>query len=371
VRFRAWKLFAAGAGAAAGIALSIVAAIMAAGVYNVAASVEHLYLTDRVIEFVLRRSIAVRASAIDLPSNLDDRDLIRLGAEHFKFGCAPCHGDTNKRQNPVVSRMYPAPPPLQFAARDWTLAQLSWIVEHGIKFTGMPAWAGAERGDEVWPVVAYLREMARGEGSVEADDGTVSLSFNANRNARVAACARCHGGEGEPPISDLVPALHGQPAMFLRRALDEYRNGLRASGMMRPVAADVPVAALDELAGYYAALDRPSRSKLFSGGNADRGEEIARRGIPSEGLPPCLACHSDNASENFPRLSGLSATYLKGQLALWQNGLRARTTYGAIMAPIAKRLSSKDIDDVATYFAGMAGAPSSGGASPDGGGPQR
>jgi cytochrome c553 len=267
--------------------------------------------------------------------------------------------------------MYPAPPPLQEAARDWTAAQLSWIVEHGIKFTGMPAWAGDDRGDEVWPVVAYLQRISQGAYSVSTDREAAGFSFDSAEEVGIAACARCHGAEGAAPISDLVPMLHGQPAAFLRRALDEYRNGLRASGMMRPIAADIPDGALNELVRYYAALDRPSRSAPATGGNADHGEEIARVGIPSDGIPPCLACHSDSASPNFPRLAGLSADYLRSQLALWQQGLRARTTYGAIMAPIARRLSSKDIDDVVAYFGGLTPEPSSDAASPDGGGHQR
>jgi cytochrome c553 len=355
VKARSWWVAAIAVATAAGAFASVGAVMIVAGVYNVAASVEHLYVTDRLIEFALHRSISVRSASIEAPS-LEDDDLARLGAEHFSSGCAPCHGDPDRQQNPIVERMYPAPPQLRHAVSNWTSEELFWIVKHGIKFTGMPAWPSEGRDDEVWAVVAYLGRLeassaddSRHLGERKQASGDFPLAELGD--ADVESCARCHGGEGSPPISDRVPVLNGQNAHYLSRALREYRDGTRASGIMAPIAAGLAPDEVDDLARYYSSLaSTTSEAGGAAGGDVQFGREIAERGIPADGIPPCLTCHSGQASAAFPALAGLSANYLKGQLDLWRRGLRDRTTYGAIMAPIARRLTPEQIDAVTAYL---------------------
>ena len=55
--------------------------------------------------------------------------------------------------------MLPPPPELSKAAKEWKDEELFWIVKHGIKYTGMPSWVAAERDDEVWSVVAFLKRL--------------------------------------------------------------------------------------------------------------------------------------------------------------------------------------------------------------------
>lgn len=67
----------------------------------------------------------------------------------------------------------------------------------------------------------------------------------------------------------------------------------------------------------------------------------------------CAACHGSrgqgNAAAGFPRLAGNSARYLLAQLKAFANGQRKST----IMQPQAKRLTPKQMLDVATYLAGL------------------
>ena len=48
----------------------------------------------------------------------------------------------------------------------WNPEELLYLVKHGIKFTGMPAWTALQRDDEVWAVVAFLRALP----GMDADD---------------------------------------------------------------------------------------------------------------------------------------------------------------------------------------------------------
>ena len=55
--------------------------------------------------------------------------------------------------------MLPEPPDLAPLISTWTDEQLFEIVQHGVRFTGRPAWPTQERPDEVWSMVAFLRQL--------------------------------------------------------------------------------------------------------------------------------------------------------------------------------------------------------------------
>lgn len=330
----------------------------ASGVYNVAASGAHFAVTDRLIKFVLHRSVATYSAGVEVP-DLSGEGLARLGAVHFLTGCAPCHGGEAQARNPIARGMLPAPPPLHDAARDWETAELFRIVRHGLKFTGMPAWPGSGRDDEVWAVVAYLERLAQAGDApaarATASDASRPLRFGATADAGLALCADCHGDASRPPVAGLVPALQGQKPAYLRRAMREYREGLRESGMMEPIAAALGQARDGDVLARYAAMAKPPPQAVPDPAAVARGEEIARRGDAAGGIPPCLSCHSQTASPLFPDLAGLSQDYIAGQLRLFRQGLRDRTAYGAVMTAVARRLAPAQVEAVAAFFA-QAGA---------------
>lgn len=51
----------------------------------------------------------------------------------------------------------PIPPPLVTAANNWTDPQLYWIVSHGLKDSGMPAFGVRLSENDRWAVVGFLR----------------------------------------------------------------------------------------------------------------------------------------------------------------------------------------------------------------------
>lgn len=348
------------------------AGVVLSGAYNVAASAKHFYITDRLIKLVLWRSIATHSSGVEAPP-LDDPGLARLGGQHYVTGCEPCHGAPGVPQSPIAAGMYPAAPSLGEITQGWSDAELFWIVRHGLKFTGMPQWAGSGRTEEVWPVVAFLRtlpsmspqEYAALSAGPDDDDGFAL----APASDGLAACARCHGNAGSPPISDLVPPLQGQSAAYLARALEDFASNRRQSGIMEPLAVALSPQRRAELARAYAAMATPPARLRDAGEAIDAGEtnpgaggaasadalaegrRIAEHGLQDKNVAACLSCHSGDRSPQFPRLDALSADYIALQVRLFRDGVRGDTPYGAIMRKVVQRLSDAQIEAVAAYIA--------------------
>jgi cytochrome c553 len=361
----------AGAGLATACTLLVAGLLFAwSGAYNVAASRGHWAIVEWLLTVVMRNSVEKRSLAIATPP-LDDPDLIRLGAAHFHGGCAPCHGAPGIPISPTSQHMLPPPPDLATAVTQWRDRELFWIAKHGIKYTGMPSWASQQRDDEVWAVVAFLkrlpaldpqayRELAIARLQVARQSGRDIATAEATADA-ISACARCHGADDWGPPSGLVPILHGQPVEFLAAALQSYADGRRESGIMQPLAAELAQGAMLQVAGYYSGLTGPSaraKPQVIDAAAIDNGRLLATQGLPAAEIPACVTCHGTDALSTYPRLAGQHAAYMRGQLRLWKGGLIARSETSAIMAPIAQRLSDRQIDDVTAYFASLAPSPS-------------
>jgi cytochrome c553 len=261
--------------------------------------------------------------------------------------------------NPIAKHMLPSPPDLTVAMRPWEERELFWIVKHGFKYTGMPGWVALERNDEIWAVVAFLkalptldadgyRDLALSKLRVSARTGSELATAESNPEA-VSACARCHGAEGELPMSNLVPVLHGQPSEYLFSSLKAYAEGKRRSGIMQPLAADLRVEDMRHLVDYYAGMTptSPQQSGTPDQALIEVGRQLALKGAPNKGIPPCMACHGNPP---YPRLAGQHAAYLANQLRLQKMGHIPATDGAAVMAPIVRQLSDGDINAVAAYF---------------------
>jgi cytochrome c553 len=332
------------------------------GLYNVAASHGHFAVTEWLLTVVMENSVAARAPFMDTPPALDNPDLIRLGAAHFQVHCATCHGAPGTDPDPVMQAALPPAPDLGPTDGKWSDKELFWIVQNGIKYTGMPAWPTLQRDDEVWAVVAFLKRYA----TLDADSYRALLGGRLDDpdiRRRVAAegfpgiaesCLLCHGTAEARPISELVPTLQGQSAAYLAAALTAFRDGTRPSGIMQSMAAALGDEEISRLAKFSAGLRRPEQPAALAPAS-ELGRTIAVEGVPGREIPPCLSCHRRDADPAFPRLAGQNEAYLINQLRLWKRGVNTATPGAGIMAPIAQRLDEAEIEAVAAYFAGLSG----------------
>jgi mono/diheme cytochrome c family protein len=129
----------------------------AAGLYNVAADDPHMALTREIIGYTRERSIAVRASGIKVPP-LNDPKMLSEGVEHYSAMCTGCHLAPGMGENEMRPGMNPKPPVFASLPRG-NPAEQFWVIKHGIKMTGMPAWGVTHSDEEIWNMVAFLQTL--------------------------------------------------------------------------------------------------------------------------------------------------------------------------------------------------------------------
>ncbi|QEA37642.1 cytochrome c [Pistricoccus aurantiacus] len=127
------------------------------GFYNVAASVPHAALTRWATHTTMHYSVEARSDAIRVP-NLDDSQMIARGARTYEEMCVACHLKPGTDSTALHKGLNPPPPNLT-EEDDWAPAEQFWIIDHGIKMSGMPAWGESHADKEIWEVVAFLQRL--------------------------------------------------------------------------------------------------------------------------------------------------------------------------------------------------------------------
>ena len=137
--------------AAAAFALFVIS-----GAYNFAADEPHTSIVSSVLETMRERSIESRASGVTVPDLADDARIAR-GAGNYEAMCSGCHLAPGVVESELSKGLYPAPPNLSKETVE--AGSAFWVVKHGIKASGMPAWGKSMGDDDVWDLVAFLRRL--------------------------------------------------------------------------------------------------------------------------------------------------------------------------------------------------------------------
>lgn len=176
-----------------------------AGVIDVAADTPHHGTVFRLIEFARERSIARASRDLTPPADLADAERIRRGAGNYDAMCADCHLAPGRGNSEIRQGLYPEPPDLsQRPAADGSAeratARRFWIVKHGIKASGMPAWSkGGMEDAAIWDIVAFLNVLP-------------TLSPAQYRQQVASSDGHAHGGvESTPPEVRKEAGRHGKP----------------------------------------------------------------------------------------------------------------------------------------------------------------
>lgn len=132
--------------------------VVESGLYDVSASGQHAPLVAEVVHGTFLHAVARNAKGVKAPAHFTHAQVLD-GFRLYVKNCEACHGGPGVPRERWVSGMTPTPPYLVDAARRFNSAELYWIVENGVKMTGMPAWGLSRPRREIWEIVAFLNAV--------------------------------------------------------------------------------------------------------------------------------------------------------------------------------------------------------------------
>lgn len=217
----------------------------------------------------------------------------------------------------------------------------------GIAHFAMRGLVVVEAKDDFDRWIAAQQTFAASQQSQTADVAAGKQLF--------AGCTACHGSEGEGNKSMHAPRLSGQPAAYLKRQLEYFRDDMRGSHaldtygqQMAPMALGLPdAAAIDNVIAYVDTLPDVRSEKTIKG-NVERG-----RGL----YTTCGVCHGargqGNDPQGIPRLAGMNDWYMARQLENFKAGIRGvhpADAYGGQMRFMAAMLNDDQaLNDLLSY----------------------
>jgi len=150
--------------------------------------------------------IPIEADARKNP--LPDGDAaLKEGQQIFVQSCALCHGTDGHGRTGLGQNMYP--PAMDMTSphvQHWSDAQLFWIIQNGVRLTGMPSWKSSISDDDTWKLARFIHQLpaldtapvaskpaeAQAAATPEAD-----LIKYGKTLYRQEGCFMCHQLEGE------------------------------------------------------------------------------------------------------------------------------------------------------------------------------
>jgi mono/diheme cytochrome c family protein len=113
-------------------------------------------------------AIARAARSMSIPSAAKDAknpytatpENIEPGLEHFADHCAICHANDGSGNSAMGPNLYPKPPDMRLAqTQDLTDGEIFYIINNGVRLTGMPGWGRSHTPEETWKLVLFVRHL--------------------------------------------------------------------------------------------------------------------------------------------------------------------------------------------------------------------
>jgi mono/diheme cytochrome c family protein len=118
----------------------------------------------------MERWVAGQARAMSMPAEAKSRmnpignspEAIADARAHWADHCASCHANDGSGDIVVGKNLYPPAPDMRLpATQQLTDGELFYIIQNGIRLTGMPAWGTGSAHDEEdsWKLVRFIRHL--------------------------------------------------------------------------------------------------------------------------------------------------------------------------------------------------------------------
>ena len=153
-RFLVWMILAV---IVVGVAVTAVAVIRR----GFSARDEPTAIERLVARSVRRLAAPTRARELKNPVALTP-EVLADARGHFADHCATCHANDGSGNTTIGRNLYPKAPDMRLEdTQRLTDGELYFIIQDGIRLTGMPAWGkeGDENDDDSWKLVHLIRHL--------------------------------------------------------------------------------------------------------------------------------------------------------------------------------------------------------------------
>jgi predicted CXXCH cytochrome family protein len=119
-------------------------------------------------------------------------DNLKEARETFTARCAACHGNDGRGKTTIGQNLYPKPPDL-LASQTQNLSdgQIHYIIQNGVRLTGMPAWSSPheEQNEASWKLVLAIRDLRQPTAveMAQAEKNAESAHYAGSQS-----CEKCH-----------------------------------------------------------------------------------------------------------------------------------------------------------------------------------
>jgi mono/diheme cytochrome c family protein len=116
----------------------------------------------------LETAIARTARSLAIPGSAKNEknpyaataENITAGREHFADHCATCHANDGSGETEMGPNFYPKPPDMRLAqTQNLTDGEIFYIINNGVRLTGMPGWGTSHGPEDTWKLVLFIRHL--------------------------------------------------------------------------------------------------------------------------------------------------------------------------------------------------------------------
>lgn len=256
------------------IAIVVGLGVIYTGAYSVAATEPHTPFGRWLFRTTMIHSVREHAEPVHAPELTSE--MAKQGFVRYDSHCKICHGAPGAKPSHVAQGLRPEPPDLAHTVERWQSAELFWIIKHGIRMTGMPAWSGHYNDDEIWKVVAFTQQLP---GMTEAEYQQYFAEDKTKNQAHDHRHDTAQNREQKPkendskstdPIVEMTENLTYKPSK-LTIQVGETVTWRNPSSVVHTVTADPSLAANKK----HAAL--PANAEPFNSGDIQPGNNYKRR----------------------------------------------------------------------------------------------
>jgi mono/diheme cytochrome c family protein len=107
------------------------------------------------------RKLATPAGARELQNPVElTEEALRAAQSHWVDHCAICHSLEGSGDTAIGSNLYPPAPDMRDAhTQELSDGEPFYIINNGIRLSGMPAWGGQHSDEETWQLVSFIRQL--------------------------------------------------------------------------------------------------------------------------------------------------------------------------------------------------------------------